>query len=240
MSKITILGSGTCNLNPERNAAGVLIQRQGKNFVYDFGRGTAIQLVKLGLKQDDINTVILSHYHPDHVSDLLPFLQAASWSQIDKRVQPLTIYGQPSIKDFMSKFYAPFGEGHLSRGFKVNLQDLKPGAMSIDDLEFSFTDLHHSYGISFTENGKKYAIMADSDYHPDLVNALKNADIGIFDSGHITDDEIVKTAVNSHAKKLICSHQYRELDETELNIAAKKQGYQGQLIVAHDLMEFSV
>lgn len=116
MSKITILGSGTTNLSPTRNAASVLIQRGGKNLVYDFGRGTATQLAKLGLKQNDIQHVVLSHYHPDHVTDLLPYFHAASWSQIDKRTKNLTIYGQPSIEEFMSKFAQPFGDNQLFRG----------------------------------------------------------------------------------------------------------------------------
>jgi ribonuclease BN (tRNA processing enzyme) len=146
MLKITILGSGTANLDPNRNAASVLIQRNNINFVYDFGRGTAIQLSKLGLKQADIQHIILSHYHPDHVSDLLPFLHAASWSQIDKRTDELTIYGQPSIYEFMSEFKQPYDDSQFSRGFQTNLIDLPVGDTVIGDELFKITDLHHSYG----------------------------------------------------------------------------------------------
>ena len=240
MTKITILGSGTTNLAPSRNAASVLIQRNDRNYVYDFGRGTATQLAGLGLMQDDIHTIILSHYHPDHVSDLLPYLHAASWSQIDKRTKPLTIYGQPSIDEFMAKFTQPFGERELSKDFETILENLAVGEMTIEGSQFSFTDLNHSYGISFEEDGKNYAIMADSDFHDGLVGALTGVELGVFDAGHITDDEIVELAVKTQAKMLVCSHQYRELNEDTLNKTAKEQGFEGQLIVAEDLMEFDL
>lgn len=240
MVKITILGSGTTNLVPNRNAASVLIQRNGKNYVYDFGRGTALQLAKMGLKQDDVQTIILSHYHPDHVSDLLPYFHAASWSQVDKRTKELTVYGQPNIDDFMAKFTQPYGERELSKDFRTVLKNLEIGNMTIEDESFSFTDLHHSYGISFEENNKAYAIMADSDFHDDLIAALTDVELGVFDAGHITDEEIIELATKTQANKLICSHQYRELDEAKLNEAAKAKGFEGQLIVAEDLMEFEI
>lgn len=125
-------------------------------------------------------------------------------------------------------------------GFQAKLLNLKTGSMSIENNDYIFTDLRHSFGLSFYENGKLYAIMADSDFHDDLVAAITGAELAVFDSGHITDEEIVQLATRSQAKKLVCSHQYRELDEALLNKAASKQGYKGTIIVAKDLMEFGV
>lgn len=239
INKITILGSGSCNLVPEKMAASALIQHAGKNFVYDFGRGTAIRLTQLGLKQADIKIIILSHFHPDHVTDLLPFLQAASWSQIDRRSDDLTIYGPPGVKEFIAKLTSVFGGQEMTRGFSLHTVELNVGRNEIDGFLFDFLDLHHSHGIKFETHDKQYAVMADSSLHDDLVTALSDVELGIFDSGHLTDEEIAELAVRSHAKRLICSHQYRELNKDALVKRAKAKGFEGELVVADDLMEFS-
>lgn len=239
-NKITILGSGSCNLTPDRMAASVLIQKDGRNIVYDFGRGASIRLTEVGLRQADITTIILSHLHPDHVTDLYPFLHAASWSQIDPRVNNLTIYGQPGTKEFVTtKLLTVFDDQQLSRNFSINTIDIQPSLIEIEGLKIQFIDLHHSYGMKFEENGKQYAIMGDSSFHTDLVDALSMVDLGVFDAGHLTDEEVVELAVQSNAELLVCSHLYRELDENTLNNAARAQGYTGQIVVAHDRREFA-
>ena len=239
-NKITILGSGSCNLVPERMAASALIQYDGKNFVYDFGRGTAIRLTQLGLKQDDVKTVILSHFHPDHVTDLLPFLQAASWSQIDRRSEDLTIYGPPGVKEFIAKLTSIFGGEETARGFSLKTVELKTGRNEIDGFSFDFVDLHHSHGIRFEVRNRDYSLMADSSLHEDLIRGLRDVELGIFDSGHLTNEEIAELAAKSHAKRLVCSHQYRELDGGMLAQQAAAKGFDGELVVADDLMEFNL
>lgn len=236
-TKLTILGCGSCNLVPEKMAASVLLQRAGKNIVVDFGRGTATRLTQLGLKQADIRTIVLSHFHPDHVTDLLPFLHAASWSQIDQRKDDLTIYGPPGVKEFIAKLTGVFGGEEMARTFALHVEELKAGQNVIDGQPFDVIDLHHSYGLRFDEAGRRYAVMPDSSLHDDLIEALRGVDLGIFDAGHLSDEEIVELAVRSQAKRLVCSHQYRELDQEAISREARAQGFTGELIVAEDLME---
>jgi len=237
--KIILLGSGSCNIVPKRMAASVLIQKDGRNIVFDFGRGTAIRLAELGVKQNEVTTIILSHLHPDHITDLYPFLHAASWSHVDSRDTDLTIYGQPGTSSFIPKLLSVFGPEQLSRHFSIGTVDLTTASpVEVEGLRLQFIDLHHSFGMKFENNGKQYAIMADSSLHDDLIDALRDVDLGIFDSGHLTDEEIIQLAVKSQAKQLVCSHQYRELDQADLNEKARSKGFTGQLVVGYDLMEY--
>jgi ribonuclease BN (tRNA processing enzyme) len=108
--------------------------------------------------------------------------------------------------------------------------------MSIEGQHFDIVDLHHSQGLRFGP----YAIAGDATINADLASLLKDAKIGVFDSGHISDDEIVELAVQTQAKALVCSHQYRALDEDVLDQDAKARGYAGRLVVAKDLMQFDL
>lgn len=234
MTKITLLGTGTCNLTAERAAASVLVEIDGLKLVYDFGRGTATRLAELGLKQDDIACIFLSHFHPDHVTDLLPYLHAASWSQIDRRTKDLVIYGPMGVESFIAKLLAMFDPQELQRGYMVQGYKLPDEPWSIGGHKFEVVDLHHSRGLRFGS----CAIAGDAELSEDLVAFLRGSELAIFDAGHINDEQISELAAATQVPQLICSHQYRPLDEVKLNAMAHARRYTGRIVVGQDLMEF--
>ncbi len=237
-NRLIVLGSGTCDLVPGKAAASVLIETGTTRLVYDFGRGVSTRLTELGLKQDDVSHIFLSHLHPDHVTDILPYLHAASWSQIDSRTKDIHFYGAPGTEKFIRKMLGVFDwKRQLSQGFNIVFHDVTDEKLEIEGQRFKLVDLHHSHGLRFME----YAIAGDANLISDnLIVLLKGAKIGVFDSGHITDEEIVELAIKTQARMLVCSHQYRFLDEAQLNERAKTQGFEGMLVVARDLMEFGL
>ena len=94
-NRIVLLGTGTCQLQTHRMASSVLVEIDDLRLVYDLGRGVTLRLVELGLRQDDLEHIVLSHFHPDHLSDLVAYLQAGAWSQIDPRNKDLHKFRLP-------------------------------------------------------------------------------------------------------------------------------------------------
>ncbi len=233
MGHITILGSGTCNLVPEKAAASVLIEQHDLRLVYDFERGIAIRLTEAGLAQDDVEHIFISHFHPDHLTDLYPYLHAASWSHIDARTKDVTIYGPKGAKALLGQMFEVFGWDELGRNFNVTVQEVE-GGLTISGQTLQVVDLHHSHGLRLGS----VAIAGDASLNDALIGLIKSAELAVFDAGHITDDEICTLAAKTQAKKLVCSHQYRPLDEEKLNQRARQLGYNGRIIVASDLMKF--
>jgi ribonuclease BN (tRNA processing enzyme) len=235
-NRIVILGSGTCNLVPEKAAASTLIEINGVRLVYDFGRGVSNRLVELGLRQDDVQHIFLSHFHPDHVDDIYAYLHAASWSQIDRRTKDLHFYGPPGLTAFLTKMFAVFDWQHeLSRDFTVACHDIAK-SFTIAHQTFELVDLHHSHGLRFGP----YVIAGDSAFHNDLIALLKHAPLAVFDAGHLDEREIVELAVRTQVRQLICSHQYRALNEAHINKTAAAEGFEGKLVVAKDLMALNL
>jgi ribonuclease BN (tRNA processing enzyme) len=232
-NKLTILGSGTCNLIANKAAASVLIEKNSMRLVYDFGRGVATRLAECGLKQDDVEYIFISHFHPDHVTDLYPYLHAASWSHVDSRTKDLTIYGPKGTEEFLKKMFSIFGQNQLSRNFTVHVRDVE-GEINIAGETISVEDLQHSHGLRIN----KIAIAGDASLNDSLVRLLNSTELAVFDAGHLTDKEICELATATQVEKLICSHQYRVLDEVKLNASAKKMGFDGTLVVANDFMKF--
>lgn len=241
--RLVLLGTGTCELTEDRAASSVLVELPEVRFVFDFGRGVASRLARLGLRQDDVRHIVLSHFHPDHVSDLIPFLHAALYSPRDPRTADLRIYGPDGLKDVMARIVALVGMDDLEASARFELV-LRPLAdrVRIGSLEASTRHLPpvNNRGLRLEHDGTSLAMTGDSDFHEEEVSFLRDVDLAIIDAGHLSDEQIVELAVRGRPRRMICSHLYRELDAAVLQGQAARLGFQGRLEVGHDLLEIAL
>ncbi|MGB6853814.1 MAG: MBL fold metallo-hydrolase [Thermoanaerobaculia bacterium] len=242
-NRLVLLGTGTCQLQRDRMASAALVELDELTVVYDFGRGVATRLVELGMRQNEIEHVILSHFHPDHFSDLIPYLHGALYSQIDPRTTDLHVYGPKGLEDLGEKLLDLAGFGELEeemRPFAVHLHEIDDDKLTIDGRDFDYRDLPPAgnHGLRFDFEGGTYALTGDSHFHEQEIEFLRGVDLGVLDAGHLEKQEIFELAVASEAERLVCSHLYQELDEVELNARAREAGFEGKLLVGYDFMTF--
>ncbi len=240
MSTITLLGTGTCQIEVERRASSVLLDLEGMYVLFDCGHGVVQRLLEAGVRHNQLEHIVLSHFHPDHVSDIIPFLQAGAWSQRDPRTTDIHIYGPAGVQKIIDGLLQVFGPGSLQQlSYKIVVHEITQ-QFAIDSHRFDFISLPPAgnHGLRFTWNGKRYAITGDSHFHDEEVTFLRDVDLAIIDSGHIEDREIVQLAVSSQARTIVCSHLYREIDAKQLQAQAAGAGYQGTILVGRDLMSF--
>ena len=241
-SRIVLLGTGTCRLESDRATSAVLLEFPDLRLVYDFGRGIATRLGLHDLRQDDIRHVVLSHFHPDHLSDLIPYLQAGSWSPDDPRSEDLHIWGPVGLEAQMMRLLGLFGPDVLVRreNFVVHLHEVRGQTLQIENRVLDWVALPHAenHGLRFSVGDRTYALTGDSPLDSKAVELLHEVDLGIFDSGHLSDDEIVELATRSEARRLVASHLYREIDAEALQSRARERGWRGELLVGRDGMQF--
>jgi ribonuclease BN (tRNA processing enzyme) len=240
--RLVLLGTGTCQLQEHRAASSVLIELAGLRLVFDFGRGVATRLAALGLRQDDVAHVALSHFHVDHVSDLVPYLHAGSWSLIDPRTRDLHLWGPPGLQALMSGLFELFEGVRRDGGFGVEVHEVAGDSMTIEGREFRFVDLPPAgnRGLKFACGETTCALTGDSHFHEQEVEFLTGVDVAVIDAGHLGDDDIVELASRSGARTVVCSHLYRELDGEVLAMRASDRGFGGEIIVGDDLMVFDL
>lgn len=213
-------------------------------FVFDMGRGIAHRLVEIGLRQDDVEHIVLSHFHPDHLSDLVPYLHAAAWSRSDPRQRDLHLHGPPGLENQLMRLLSLFGPEDLRRDhYRIHLHEERDGVLHLGGRELAFRPLPPAgnHGLRFATGpaagGRTVALTGDSDFHDAEVNLLRGVDLAIIDSGHLEDAEIVELAVRSGAAEIVCSHLYRDLDGDALEAAARARGHRGRIRVGRDLEE---
>ncbi len=241
MSSITLLGTGTCEIQYDRRASSVLIHLDGTPVLFDCGHGVVQRLLEIGIQHNELNHIVVSHFHPDHVSDMVPFLHAGAWSRRDPRTTDLHIYGPPGIQQLIDGLKNIFGASALQQpAYDILVHEVAGEQFSIGPLDFDFISLPPAgnHGLRFAWRDRQYAITGDSNFHEKEIAFLKHVELAIIDSGHIEDNEIVQLAAASQAKTIVCSHLYREIDAQSLQTLAEKAGYEGTIVVGRDLMSF--
>lgn len=93
--RVTLLGTGTPWPSAQRMSAANLVETGGDVLLVDAGRAVSVQLARLGRHPRDIDAVLLTHHHFDHISGLDDLLLAA-WN--DGRVRPVRIFGPPGTE----------------------------------------------------------------------------------------------------------------------------------------------
>lgn len=103
--EIFILGSGGMMPIPERFLSSFMIRRDNdaRFLLFDCGEGTQIQIKRMGLGWKQIDKILISHTHADHVTGLPGLLMLIG--QADREA-PLDIYGPPRIQDYIDSLSA--------------------------------------------------------------------------------------------------------------------------------------
>jgi ribonuclease Z len=95
---LTLLGCGGNMPMPNRNLSSLFINYKGKSILLDCGEGTQIAMRKYGTGFKDLDLILISHLHGDHVFGLPGLL--SSMGNCGK-TDPLYIYGPAGICEFV-------------------------------------------------------------------------------------------------------------------------------------------
>ena len=89
--ELIVIGSGTGVPSLRRGSPALALKAAGRLLVLDLGPGTLRALLRLGLNFSAIDVLALTHLHPDHVGDLIPFLFATRYSLGYTRREPFRL-----------------------------------------------------------------------------------------------------------------------------------------------------
>ena len=254
--EVTVLGSGSCVPLKERYPSSYFICPRliPSGWLVDVGSGAIQRLIEVGESCLDIESVFISHVHPDHISDLLPLLQALNYTPNFKRTKPFYIYGSEDIKkylDFNLELALP-----LTVDFPLEFILLKD-KMKFEREGWSLEVRHLKHSaktLGFRWNLEGCILVYGSDTGPceGILKLAKGADLLILESSflkdnskphHLTTYQAGEIAKNAGAKKLLLSHFYPEvlkMKKEKKEKEVRESGYNGEIIFAEDLMSVSV
>jgi ribonuclease BN (tRNA processing enzyme) len=252
---VTILGSGTCVPSLKRSSCSALIKTGSAKILLDCGPGTMRRLLRSGCSIHDITHLLLSHFHPDHSSELVPLLFATKYPDRHSRSRPLALVAGKGLHAFFGGLKAVYGKW-IDIGKQlypvIEMDTAGVDTLRLDDLLLTSMPMtHNEESVAFRledPQGRSVVYSGDTDYTENLVALARRADLFICESalpdslqakGHLTPSLAGKTAAKAEVRKLVLTHFYPECDQADV-AAECRSTYDGPLLLAEDLMEIKV
>lgn len=209
--QIKIIGWWGAYPGPGEATSGYLLQSGGRRILIDCGSGVLSQLQK-HLALDEIDAVVLSHYHADHMADLYCLQYASRVSMtLGRRKKPLVVYGHAEDDHFAGLSYLEYCVG---RAIDTDTP------LHLGENAFSFWRNNHPapcYSMRIEKRGRVLTYIADTEWTETLIDAARDADLLICESslyneykgvvpGHLTAGEAGRIARDANVGKLVLSH----------------------------------
>ncbi|MGC9022441.1 MAG: ribonuclease Z, partial [Dissulfurimicrobium sp.] len=124
MIELIVLGSGTCVPSARRAGPSACLMASGQTFLIDSAAGTLRQLAKAGIPHDAIDTVLYTHFHPDHVGEFVPFIFAMKYAPGYKRTAPVKIFAARGFEKFYAAMKEAFGKWVEPKDGRLMVEEL--------------------------------------------------------------------------------------------------------------------
>ncbi|MGA9177426.1 MAG: MBL fold metallo-hydrolase [Desulfobacterales bacterium] len=252
---VTILGSGTCVPSLKRSSCSVLMRTGDNILLFDSGAGTMRRLLEAGVEIYDVSFLFYSHFHPDHTSELVPFLFSNKYPDGSRRKKPLTLVAGNGLLTFYENLKLVYGHWiELDPNLlnMIELDNTHHDMRRFDDFKVETLPVEHNpesiaYRIT-GPGGASVVYSGDTDFSDNLVMLSKDADLLICESalpdelkvkGHLTPSLAGEIAKRANVRKLVLTHFYPECDLVDMKKECRKT-YSGPLILAEDLMEIEI
>ena len=173
----------------------LLVKAGDKKYVVDIGNGSVNNLMTWSSDLlDDVNGVLITHLHSDHIADLGD-LNLVTWVTRDRK-QQLEVFGPEGINDVVSGFNLAFSRDsnfrYLHHGNQIadpitagmTAKEISDGSIIFqdDNLKISAFKVFHepvepALGYKFEYKDRVIVISGDTRYDSELIKSFKGADV---------------------------------------------------------------
>ncbi len=227
--RLTILGACGSYPGPDGACAGYLLEAEGQLVLIDCGSGVLARLQRY-CRPDDLDAIIASHLHFDHMADLLVLQYGLGTKMLLEgggEQVPLYLPATPEHVVALLDHQAVFAHSFIEDGQLVQL-----GALTI-----TFARMEHSaesYAVTVMGDGKKLVYSGDTLPNPRLVEAAQGADLFLCEATalagaqrskevfpHMSAREAAEAAREAGVGRLLLTHRWYEFPPEEYAAEAR-------------------
>jgi len=188
--EMTLLGTGCPVVSTDRYGPATLVQQGDVTALIDCGSGVTQRLLEAGVTGADIDILLLTHLHSDHLVDLYQFV-ISSWHQ--GRQKPQRIIGPRGTRKYVDGLMDLWRREREQRiahemrqstkAFDIEVEEIEDGwTKTIGDLEISAIEVEHqpvpiAFGFVFQANGRKLVVSGDTRPCDAIRDAALDADL---------------------------------------------------------------
>jgi len=216
--KLRCLGSGTSVPSLERSSSSYVVTLKRHRILIDIGPSVVRRLLEYGYKLNDIDIIMLTHFHVDHTADLSTFLFACNYG-IEPRMEPLLIIGGPGVHTFYRRLARVY-PWITPNNYELDIKSMSRDSVYLDDLCITTERMRHnreSIGIRMEEK-KSITFSGDTDYTTRLERLAQGTDLLVVEcsfperkvKGHLNLPFLERLVAKANPKKVLISHLYPE------------------------------
>ena len=208
---LTVLGSSGMWATPERACAGYLLELDGSKILLDCGAGVWRNL-QSHIDHASIDGIILSHRHPDHVTDVFQVLHSRLYGVAEPPPE-IPLWAPAETLERLTAF-----SKELDQAF--HLTSVSPGdKISIGAAEVSFFPMAHppdTVGVRVESSGAVLAYSSDTGPAGDLEGLARDADVFLCEAtlqdsdepweGHMRASQAGEAAARAGVAKIVLTH----------------------------------
>ncbi|UPM42610.1 MBL fold metallo-hydrolase [Halocatena salina] len=253
--RVTFLGTGSALPNGKRFQTGLLLEhdrncrttdsgsddgRSGPLLV-DCGSGVVHALARTDVGYEGISTVLLTHHHLDHVSDLLVLLKARWLAGTD----PLAVIGPPGTSELLDELLSV--HEYLYDKVEITVREVEPGSFACSGFDVEAIETRHSMdclAYRFEEGDSTFTFSGDSEAFDALGAFADGSDVLAHDcsfpdeidvSNHPTPTQLGDSLAGRTIGQVLLTHLYPHTDgHHEEMLEAIQSHYEGDVKVARD------
>lgn len=262
--KLTILGCGICIMKEDRTGPAYLVEAGNQLLLLDCGWGFGKNFLKAGYELRNLDHILISHPHADHMGNLMNILQSIFVSGLffpeeQKREKPLFLHGYKGFtKDYETLRKMMFPE--RKEPYNIKLFEYPDNLSSFGDVTIIGCEVKHNphffhscaYRISYQNKSVVYS--GDTSFDEALIKLSKGADFAIYEAStppksyrengparnHLSPYQAGLIAEKAGVGSLALVHVYYDLTTVaEIEEEARKN-FKGELIFPHDLQSFTI
>ena len=192
---VAVCGSRSPIPSPDRAETCMLVQAGDEMFIVDIGDGSNANLQSWGINYGEINAVLLTHLHSDHIADL-PNLHQGAWI-LAGRKNKLKVYGPEGVAVVTQGIEMAYGLDYKFRnehhgdgiapieyaGFDTHTIDLsnpviyQNNALKITAFKVIHDPIEPALGYKFEYKGRSLVITGDTSYAQSVIDNAMNVDV---------------------------------------------------------------
>jgi ribonuclease Z len=186
----TFLGTGCPVPSTVRAGPAHLVTSPGARLLVDCGSGVTQRLLAAGHRGADIDALIVTHYHSDHVVDFYQLL-VSGWHQ--GRARPLIVHAPATAIAHMRRQLEAYADERELRiaferrpssvGLKVEFHELRAGGtieiggLAAEPFEVDHRPVTPAFGLALRSGGARIVLSGDTASVPSLVAAARDAEL---------------------------------------------------------------
>ena len=245
MGRVVILGCASAVPDPEHENTHIFIETGSRMVLVDCPGSPTVRLQQAGIDYTRLTDVLLTHFHPDHVSGFAALLMNL-W--LVGRRHPINVYGlEPTIqraKRMMDLYdWREWPDFYPVNYVSVPAQE-RELVLEDDGLRIFSSPVEHlipTFGLRFELDGKVLVYSCDTQPSRVTERLARGADVLIHEAtgesvGHTPPEKAGEIAQRAGVRKLYLIHYPPQLVTPESLLERARQTFSGEVIVTKDFM----